>query len=155
MLDKPKEPPLTNNEGDSKCSSNVDNGVADGLGTGKARIGVATMSENENEESMQGRKNVDKQMNQEATNAAKLAIGLATGLGMCINENEVIMKNLNGVKSSAGSPKTTTNKKHFKSWPPRMAQKMAENCRRVPPIKTKLTNLTPLKAKTNYLAAPK
>ena len=53
-------------------------------------------------------KNVDKTMNQEATNVAKLAIGLATGLGMCINENEVIMKNLNGVKSSAGSPKTKT-----------------------------------------------
>ena len=34
----------------------MDKGVADGLGTGKARIGVATMSENENEGSMQGRK---------------------------------------------------------------------------------------------------
>ena len=106
MLDKPKEPPLTNNEGDSKCSSIVDKGVADGLGTGMTGMGVAIMSENEG--GMQGGTNVDKPMNQEATNVAKLAIGLATGLGMCINENEVIMKNLNGVKSSAKSPKTKT-----------------------------------------------
>ena len=81
MLDKPKEPPLTTNEGASKCSSIVDKGVADGLGTGMTDMGVATMSVNENEGGMQGGENVDKPRNQEAPKVDKLALGLARQQG--------------------------------------------------------------------------
>ena len=98
---------------------NVDMEPGTGLGTAPmTNIVTGDVASIGNKGLMQGGKIVAKPGSQDApkssqqkgTKVARLTQGLATGIMIGLDKNEVIMKNLNDVKSSAGSPKSTAFK---------------------------------------------
>ena len=108
--------------GPTNCEAtgeNVDMELRTGLGTAPMTQSVTgDVTSIGSKGHMQGEDIVAKPRNQDApessqqqgTKVARLTQGLATGIIIGLDANEVIMTNLNDVKSSAGSPKSTTFK---------------------------------------------
>ena len=89
-------------------------------------------------------------MHQTKVHKAKVGLGLATITRVGLNAKNEIMKCTSGAQSLTGSPKTKTSKSKrivSKIAPPDWLKKWQKIAAESPPVKKKLQNLTPLKAK--------